>query len=181
MNTLTILRKDHIYMRKLLKLLDSKLDEVRNGGRPNLTLMAEAVDYIGSHANQHHHPLEDIVFEYFALKSTKLGALVHRCHSEHEELALKTRKILNPIRLSLLDGMLPMEIILDALEDFLSAQKQHLIFEEQKIFPLIEEIASEEDWQGLSKKLALLADIQTMEFNAAQFQSLHAELAQATN
>ena len=143
--------------------------------------MAEAVEYIGSDANEHHHLLEDIVFEYFALKSPKLGALVYRCQSEHENLALKTSQILEPIRLSLLDGMLPIEIISEALEEFLFAQKQHLIFEEHEIFPLIEQIASEADWQSLKKKCAFKDDFKTMEYTGAQFAALYTELNEVTS
>jgi len=174
MNLLTQLHLDHVNMSKLLLLLEQNLQQIRQGEIPELKLMAEAVEYIGQYADLYHHPLEEEMIEYFVEQSAELKKYQFVCHQQHRQLDEKSQKVLAPIALTLLDGMLPMEQVLNALEDFLTAQKAHLDFEEREIFPLIKAIACEQDWNILKRRSKFTQE--TDKYELSQFSAIYAEL-----
>lgn len=177
MNILTQLHLDHVNMSKLLELLEHNLQQIRQGEIPEFKLMAEAVEYIGHYADLYHHPIEEEMLEYFVEQSAKLKTYQLRCHKQHRLLDEKTQEVLAPITLTLLDGILPIEQVLQALEDYLKAQKAHLNFEEKEIFPLIKAIACDKDWQTLEKRFQFREKIDKYEL--AQFSAIYAELKSA--
>ena len=174
MNLLAQLHLDHVNMSKLLLLLEQNLQQIRQGEIPELTLMAEAVEYIGHYADLYHHPLEEEMMGYFVERSAELKKHQFVCHQQHHQLDEKSQQVLAPKALTLLDGILPMEQVLHALEEFLQAQKAHLDFEEREIFPLIKAIASDQDWLFLAKRCKLSAEKE--QFELSQYSAIYAEL-----
>ena len=174
MNLLAQLHLDHVNMSKLLLLLEQNLQQIRQGEIPELKLMAEAVEYIGHYADLYHHPLEEEMMQYFVERSTELKKHQFVCHQQHRQLDEKSQQVLAPIALTLLDGILPMEQVLHALEEFLQAQKAHLDFEEREIFPLIKAIACEQDWQFLAQRCKFTAEKE--QFELSQYSAIYAEL-----
>lgn len=59
---------------------------------------------------------------------------------EHQELAEKTKEFSMLIEMILQDAVVPQDIFIAQLEDFIESQKRHLELEERKILPLIEEL-----------------------------------------
>lgn len=45
------------------------------------------------------------------------------------------------------DAVVPQDVFVSHLEEFIHSQKRHLELEERKILPLIEELFTTEDWQ----------------------------------
>ena len=174
MNLLSKLHLDHVNMSKLLLLLEHNVEQIRQGETPKLRLMAEAVEYIGHYADLYHHPIEEEMLEYFVPKSAELKILQLSCVNQHHQLDEKSREVLAPIALTLLDGILPMEQVLHALEEYLKAQKRHLDFEEREVFPLIKIIACEKDWQAIAKISRFKEKIDKYEL--AQFSAIYEEL-----
>ncbi|EPJ46670.1 MAG: hypothetical protein OFPI_33410 [Osedax symbiont Rs2] len=174
MNLLAQLHLDHVNISKLLLLLDQNLQQIRQGEIPELKLMAEAVEYIGHYADLYPHPLEEQMMEYFMERSEPLKKHQFICHKQHRELDQKSQQVLAPIAMTLLDGMLPMEQVLRALDDFLKAQKAHLDYEEREIFPLIKTLANEQDWQTLAKRSKLTNEKD--KYQLSQFSAIYAEL-----
>ncbi|MEH6442814.1 MAG: hemerythrin domain-containing protein [Oceanospirillaceae bacterium] len=179
MTILTTLHQDHINMSKLLTVLEHNLAQIRQGMTPDLKLMAEAIEYLGHYADLYHHPLEDILYSYFINKDDKLTSLINQCEREHRILKQKTEQILNPISVTLLDDMLPLEQILTAFEDFLIVEKQHINFEEGQLFPLIKQMATADDWQKIAKKTWLKTDAMFHEFDSQQYSGIYQELSEA--
>ena len=65
MNILSELHQDHLNLSRLLEMLDRKVEQLRGGVHPDFSLMAEVVSYVGSYADQHHHPREDKMYAFF--------------------------------------------------------------------------------------------------------------------
>lgn len=173
---LDALHQDHINMNQLLQLLDTNVKQIRQGAVPDLKLMAEAIEYIGHYADIYHHPVEDLIYRHFADKSPELSRLMYQCEQEHHNLQNKTGQVLAPINETLMDGMVPMDNIIDALEAFLIAEKSHLDFEEVKIFPLLKSIAQDSDWKQLAKKAWLETDSMFNEFDSLRYREIYNEL-----
>jgi len=177
MSILATLHQDHINMSKLLDLLEKNIEQIVAGERPDLRLMAEAIEYIGYYADLYHHPLEDILYEHFTNRDKALDQLLYSCRKEHRDLASCSQSALAPITLTLMDGMLPMEQIIKVLEKFLKAERDHLNFEEGQVFPMIKALANDEDWKMLRKRCDSGLKSELGEFDMKQYRSLYAELS----
>lgn len=66
---------------------------------------------------------------------------------EHQELADKTKAFSMLIEMILQDAVVPQDMFVAQLEDFIVTQKRHLELEERQILPLIEELFTSQDWQ----------------------------------
>jgi hemerythrin-like domain-containing protein len=87
--------------------------------------------------------------------------------------------VLTPLSESLLDGMLPMQKIIEGLESFLEKEKQHINFEEGQLFPKIEELANAKDWEKLAKESWLKTDAMFHKFDSNHYAELYSELEEA--
>ncbi len=140
------IRREHGYMVRLLAILRHKLNEIKQERAINYSLMAEIVDYLSTHSETVHHPKEDILYNYFLNHYGKQQS-IENLEQEHQELAEKTREFSEVIEMILQDAIVPQDMFITHLEDFINSQKRHLELEERKILPLIEELFTTEDWQ----------------------------------
>ncbi len=77
---------------------------------------------------------------------------------EHLELASKTREFSSVIEMILQDAVVPQDMFVAHLEDFIESQRRHLELEERKILPLIEELFTTEDWQHVESLWSVSED-----------------------
>ncbi|CAM2947735.1 hemerythrin domain-containing protein [Vibrio mytili] len=140
------IRREHGYMVRLLAILRHKLNEIKREQPINYALVGEIVDYLANHSEKVHHPKEDILYHHF-LKQYGKQQHIENLEKEHQELAVKTKDFASVIEMILQDAVVPQDMFLAHLEDFIESQKNHLELEERKILPLIEELFTTEDWQ----------------------------------
>ncbi len=140
------IRREHGYMVRLLAMLRHKLYEIKQERVINYALMSEIVDYLATHSERVHHPKEDILYNYF-LKHYGRQQTIEDLEQEHKALSEKTREFSAVIDMILQDAVVPQDMFIAHLEDFINSQKRHLELEERKILPLIEELFTIEDWQ----------------------------------
>ena len=143
------IRREHGYMVRLLAILRRKVSLLRQEKPINYSLIREIVDYLSNHSEKVHHPKEDILYQQYIDRygSVELENLV----KEHELLAKKTHDFLLLVEMILSDAVVPQEMFINQLEDFLNCQKHHLDFEEQSILPAIESTFTEQDWVDVEK------------------------------
>ncbi len=140
------IRREHGYMVRLLAILRHKLNEIKHERVINYSLVDEIVDYLSTHAERVHHPKEDILYHHF-LNHYGKQQTIENLEQEHQELAEKTKEFSSIIEMILHDAVVPQDIFVAHLEDFIESQRKHLELEERKILPLIEERFTTEDWQ----------------------------------
>lgn len=148
------LHQEHVNLKRLLEMLSRKVDKFRAGTRPDFQLMSDVVSYVGGYADTHHHPREDRMFAYFKGRGTELDALMKRCEAEHAELKHLSTHLNESIDGVLHDAtVVPMDVMIDSLAEFVERESEHLDFEEGDLFPKIESVASDEDWNALAQNL----------------------------
>lgn len=153
------LHQEHLNLKRLLDILNSKVEKFRAGTRPNYQLMSDVVSFVGSYADTHHHPQEDSIFSCFMGRDRRVDELMQRCEAQHAELHQLSTSLLDSIEGVLHDAaVLPMEQLVDQLELFVTRQAEHLDFEENEVFPSLEQIATEQEWQQLESRLAQKED-----------------------
>ncbi|GAA0687195.1 hemerythrin domain-containing protein [Marinobacterium maritimum] len=181
MNILSELHQDHINLSRLLEMLDRKVERLREGNHPDFSLMAEVISYVGSYADQHHHPREDKMYAFFQGRDSSLDQALEHCEEEHKQLKHLSTHLEESIDGILNDVVMPMDKFTDQLDEFVQAEKRHLNFEEETIFPLLRSIASEADWQQLADQLPQSEDPLFGEKQADEYRSLYKALMEDMN
>lgn len=176
MTIVSELHQDHVNLSKLLAILDKKVLKLKEGTYPNFSLMADVIGYIANYAEQHHHPREDQMYHYFSGRDAALDAAMTECIQAHDNLKGDGQSLLEFIDGIMHDAVLPMEQFIQRLETFVTNEKNHMDFEEGKIFPLINDVASQEDWEILAEKLPAESDPLFGEKQAQEYMALYQEL-----
>jgi len=148
------LHQEHLNLKRLLEMLERKVERFRAGTHPNFQLMSDVVSYVGGYADTHHHPREDRIFAHLQGRDTELDALMKRCEGEHVELKQLSTHLLDSIDGVLHDAaVVQLDTLIDSLAQFVQRESEHIEFEEKKLFPKLERVASDEDWETLEQEL----------------------------
>ena len=62
---LSSLHKDHLNIARLLTLLKHKLAAIRHEQQVSYFLLRDVVDYLREVSDKHHHPKEDMIYDYY--------------------------------------------------------------------------------------------------------------------
>lgn len=140
------IRREHGYMVRLLAMLRRKLVSIKDEQTINYSLIREIVAYLANHSEKVHHPKEDILYRYYIEHYDANGAMAN-LEQEHEQLSGKTHDFLDTLDMILADAVIPQDVFVAQLEEFLNLQRNHLDFEEQSILPQIANSFTTKDWQ----------------------------------
>ena len=176
MTILTELHQDHVNLNKLLVMLRQNADTLREGKQPNYSLMGDVVEYISSYADGFHHPREDQMYEYFQGRSAELDKALSGCHADHLKLKQSSLELREAIDGVLHDAVMPIDEFINLLDNFVALQIEHLNEEEGQLFPLLEEVGSNQDWAVLSEKLPAPEDPLFGVRQAQQYSELYKEM-----
>ena len=176
MTILTELHQDHVNLNKLLVILGLKIDKLRGGDSPNFNLMADVINYIASYADGYHHPREDKLYDYFSGRSEALDTHLLHCAVEHQKLKASSIQLIEAIDGVLHDAVMPMTEFVNLLDGFVILQTAHLDSEEGHLFPLIQGVASEEDWAIIDGLLPQESDPLFGENKATEYIDIYREL-----
>lgn len=153
MTLLADLHRDHINLDQLLDALDVKLAHLKKGERPDLHLLSELIDYVGHYADTSHHPREDLMYAYFRGRDAALDELFDQCEAEHGRLRQASAELSETLDAVMHDAVVPLERLTEQLERFVALEQAHLDFEESRIFPRLEAMASDADWRFLAVQI----------------------------
>jgi hemerythrin-like domain-containing protein len=151
------IRREHGYMVRLLALLRHKLSILKRDNTVNYAVLREIVDYLASHSEKVHHPKEDILYHYYQQHYGHHHE-IDNLEAEHVQLSEKTHAFLDVVDMVLQDAVVPQEMFVTQLEQFLDAQKQHLEMEEQRVFPFLIETFTVKDWQAVEERWSVCED-----------------------
>jgi hemerythrin-like domain-containing protein len=154
------LHKDHLNLVRLLDLMSSELDALSAGREANFDLKIEMLDYIEHYAEQSHHPTEDQINKIAFKKKTiqQHKALYDRVRKEHGELIGLARNYRKTLEGAMQGEVLLREEVEIRGREFVALQRQHIDLEEQEIFPLVESVLSDKDWEKLEREVSHAED-----------------------
>ncbi|WP_047048548.1 hemerythrin domain-containing protein [Vibrio mexicanus] len=151
------IRREHGYMLRLLAILNRKLTQLEQEQLINYSLVYEVVDYLATHSEKVHHPKEDILYHYF-VKHYGNEEQIENLETEHVELSERTHQFLETVEMILQDAVVPHDIFVGQLSEFIQAQKRHLDLEERSILPMIQKAFTTQDWQAVESEWSLSDD-----------------------
>ncbi|GAA4873879.1 hemerythrin domain-containing protein [Ferrimonas pelagia] len=172
---------DHAHILTLLNLLDRKAGRLERGEEVSLTLIRDVIDYLQRYADNSHHPMEDILYQYYLEKVGETDGTVHRLAQEHETLRIATDQLMDTLNMILNDAVVPRERLITDLKTFAGQQRRHLEQEEKHVLPKLEQELKEDDWQLLQQQVAdtLMDDPLFSGGGEREYEDLRAYLSEA--
>ncbi len=181
MTILEQLHQDHINLSRLLEVLEMKIQKLKAGDSPNFQLLSELVEYIGNYADQFHHPREDHMYHYFEKREASLDRHLHECERQHGDLKQLSKDVTELVDAVMHDAVIPMNEFIERLENFLERERAHINFEEETIFPAINAVSNDQDWQALEKDLPQPSDPLFGEKQGENYREIYKAMLQDVN
>lgn len=151
---LTLIHKDHENIALLLELLKRKLEALRSERRVRYDLIRDVISYLHDYDDKHHHPSEDVIYNYYLEKQKQPGSEgVNYLAKEHKQIAEATSELQTLLEMILMDAVVPSDQFIQKLSEFIDMQKRHMDYEEDKILPLLEAQLTDDDWQEIYQRL----------------------------
>ena len=152
------LHTDHKNFIKLLAFLELQSKLMKECKHPDYELILKAIQYMKEYPDLVHHPLEDVVFNYFLehhqVVHDKLNALLN----EHKEMPELTEQLLEKLQ-SVISGF-PQnrKELCNELNVYIDRQKQHMNYEEGSVYPVIKLKMTDTDWKNIKSDLSKIND-----------------------
>lgn len=176
------LHQDHKNFAKLLGFLSEQLERVQHEGIPDFELLLDVVDYIESYPDLVHHPKEDIIFaRYLETHDDGNAQIVMALMEDHRELKGMTAALRSSLEGILHDAPLERESLAQQLAGFLDRQWKHLNAEEADVFPMLQRVLSQEDWEAVVAEFPEKADPLFGGNLQQQYQSLYDRIISEAN
>ncbi len=175
------LRTDHAHLERLLTVLEKHALKLDRGEDPDWDRIIDILDYMIQYPDAVHHPLEERLFEQ-ALQhapTNGLADIIRKLSAEHESLPKQTlalRELIEDVRDDA--AVLTRREISEQIHDYVNRQRQHIITEETRLFPRIENLLTAADWQALQSAPADMHDPIFGPFSEDRFARLIETLAE---
>jgi hemerythrin-like domain-containing protein len=146
---LSALRDEHRHLASVLALLSDHLNAVERGELVNTHVIYEIMDYMVTWPDRFHHPREDLIYDYAADVDHGLRDDRRRLEQEHDAMARQGRDLLQCVedwRAGEVDGS---ELVRLGRE-YVQRSYAHMAFEEQQVFPAIDEVLTRDEWRELA-------------------------------
>jgi hemerythrin-like domain-containing protein len=140
------LQIDHRNMRQLLKILEEELDAYHTRGSTDFDLMKQILEYTLHYPSLIHHPREEALFRRLLERDSASKALVGDLTKEHEELARLTHRFAAALHNVAHDVELPRVLFTKLADEYVMRSHHHMETEEEKFFPRLLAVFSDEDW-----------------------------------
>ena len=111
---LTRLHNDHKHIAILLKLLHHKQQRLENAEAINFNLIRDIVEYMQSYTEHSHHPLEDLINDYYMQQHPE-EAIERQLGREHVTLIECSSQLMATLNLILSDVPVQNEVLNAAL------------------------------------------------------------------
>ncbi|MFQ3280825.1 MAG: hemerythrin-like domain-containing protein [Reinekea sp.] len=118
---------------------------------PNTSQIMNILDYITYVPERWHHPIEDLIFTRLLERSPPHPQQIKAVLREHEDLERLTEELKAAFDQVAMDITVPVAHLYRTATIYLSRQLLHLDAEETVIFPMAEELLTEDDWNELDE------------------------------
>lgn len=152
------LREDHRNLTVLLNVLDREVERLEAAGNPDFELLHDIMTYMTGYPDAVHHKKEDWVYARMAAARSNMAGDLARIEGDHEEICAFGNKLLDDIREIEAGAFLRREDVVGDARRYLTRQRNHMLWEDTYMFPLIDSMSSELDLSEPSPKIADMPD-----------------------
>ena len=168
------LHDDHRRLTQVLDVLEAQIDRVARAEDADLDLMLEAMTYITDFPNRLHHPVEDVLFKCLAAIDPASADLCQEQIAEHERLFHDSAALYGLLEAIQLDeAMAPRDHLVHAGQEFVAAQRAHLLREEHDLLPRAQLRLGSAQWDIAAQTASAVSDPLDGTATPARYQSLY--------
>ena len=149
---------DHANIAKILELLESEILAIEVGKTPDYRLLQDIMCYMNQYPDRLHHPKEDLIFAQLVRRYPTAHAVVNEILDEHISIGLAGREFARMLSRSEVDSVDVREGLGTAGFAYIRAQRQHMVLEEKKLFPMAETVLTDKDWQEIEGAVEAIED-----------------------
>lgn len=174
---MTRLGQDHARLARVLDLLDQLLDRFHEGHEPDYDLLCEMLEYMGSYADQIHHPTEDLIFRRALDKGVSNRDVFDVLMHQHGLVPQLNRRFHES-----LDAIIHEDVLLrDEVEaqgrELVDTLRTHMTMEDEEAFPIALERLDEADWDAVAAIAPTADDPLFVTPDPERFSALYAQLS----
>jgi len=178
-NMLQALQRDHVNFRRVLAVLEEEFQRLESQENPDFELIKDALEYIQEYGNLYHHPKEDAIYAYHLEHHDKGWSIIDKLLDEHSKLERVTEDLRLSTEGMLHDVVTRRDQYMEKLGAFISSQSKHLEVEETRVFPMIKDAFSPEDWAAVEEQWPTPDDPLFGQEVSEQFRVLYARIMKA--
>ena len=146
------LHEDHRNLGKLLMLLETDWLALQSDNDPNYSLMVDIIEYVYSYPDVFHHPREDLLYQSAMERAPSVKEEIEPMLHQHSELKRCTHGLRDSLNAVLNDALVDKLHLRDEIRDFIDLQRAHILLEESRIYPHIEQLLTLDDINWLDEQ-----------------------------
>ena len=143
---------EHIYIGRLLDLLQDELELLRRRRKANYELMLDVVEYLHVYGDRYHHAREEATFSFLAFRRPDLSKMLDRLGQEHTALAWIGERLLEELNDAVEGFATTPEDLQALLGTYLLLYREHIANEEAEIVDAADMLTAE-DWTSVAQAL----------------------------
>lgn len=156
--TLVSLRNDHRNYIKLLAALKSDIDKLLHSANPDFIRLYDIMNYMTNYPDVSHHPVEEIIFNALRLKTPGSVDLINTLTEDHKELAKLGASLKEKLNHVISGSIVSKDAIIEAANNYYEYLTNHINSEEGRLFPVIEDTFTAEDWLQINTQIEKTED-----------------------
>ena len=143
------LSRDHARIAGVIRHLSELAEDPT--GQPDWDRLDELIGFLDYYADSVHHPLEDRLFDHLVNKGLTPTErhLVFRNLGQHEELISMTGRLAAQVAEGRNGRIVDVAAFLEDVSAYVALQRRHMRFEENQLFPLLDQAFDYGDWNAL--------------------------------
>jgi hemerythrin-like domain-containing protein len=151
---LEALREEHRKIARLLDALEHQIGVFATGEDPDYDVIRGVANYFLEFPDRCHHPKEDLVFAKVKSARPDVAAEIGDLPGEHRQVQERTNRFARLLGALLNETDVARDAVVNAARDFIQAERRHMAREDERFFPLAEQILTPADWSRLAGALA---------------------------
>ena len=152
------LREDHRNLTVLLDMLEREIARLKSREDPDYELLHDIMQYMTGYPDAVHHKKEDWVYARMAAIRSNMQRDLSRIEHDHADISNLGNKLLSDIK-AIESGtvMRRFDVVEDARR-YLVRQRDHMRWEDEKLFPLIDRLKAELDLSQRPSDVGTMTD-----------------------
>jgi hemerythrin-like domain-containing protein len=157
-DTIALLRAEHVNFGKLLDLLEKQLDLFHKDGLPNYELMLDIMFYMTHYPDLFHHPKEDLAFGKVEERNGSVRLAVQELMKQHALLKESGERLVSDLDGIVNGSIVPREHVEGPGRTYVVIFRSHMEKEEAELFPMAAKLLRSKDWSAIDAAIKSFQD-----------------------
>ena len=148
------LREEHQGAVELLGALEHQITVSDTLERPDYDVLSALAKYFVVFYDRCHRAKESLIYRKMHERNPKLVPTMANLEAEHEEMSTLARHFQKAVQNVLQDAEVSRSAFDEVALHFVRGQRRHMQMEEERFFPLAQQILTPDDWVEIDERIA---------------------------